>query len=114
MRKLLLTYIPVLLLASVCTNKIRILNTNQKAAISVPATSIFLAGEKNLVDDITTPGGGTDPFRNFAQTWTEITYTSEAQYILTQYNSPDNWWGVLYGGVNPGVLNNLVNAKLNF
>ena len=114
MRKLLITYIPVLLLASDCTKNIQDLNNNQKAAITVPASSIFLAGQKNLVDDITTPAGGTDPFRNFAQTWTEITYTSEAQYILTQYNSPDNWWGVLYGGTNPGVLNNLVNAKLNF
>ena len=114
MRKLLITYIPVLLLASGCTKNIQDLNNNQKAAITVPASSIFLAGEKNLVDDVTTPAGGTDPFRNFAQTWTEITYTSEAQYILTQYNSPDNWWGVLYGGTSPGVLNNLVNAKLNF
>ena len=114
MRKLLITYIPVLLLASACTKNIQDLNNNQKAAITVPAGSVFLAGQKNLVDDITTPAGGTDPFRNFAQTWTEITYTSEAQYILTQYNSPDNWWGVLYGGTNPGVLNNFVNAKLNF
>ncbi len=114
MRKLLITYIPVLLLASACTKNIQDLNFNQKAAITVPAATIFTAGQKNLVDDITTPGGGTDPFRNFAQTWTEITYTSEAQYILTQYNSPDNWWGVLYGGTNPGVLNNFVNAKGSF
>ncbi|HXO74395.1 MAG TPA: SusD/RagB family nutrient-binding outer membrane lipoprotein, partial [Puia sp.] len=94
------------------------LNNNQKAAITVPAASLFLAGEKNLVDDITTPSGSYDPFRNFAQTWTEITYTSEAQYILTQYASPDNWWAILYGGsnaaVSPNVLSNLVNAKLNF
>jgi hypothetical protein len=116
MRKLLITCIPVLLLASACTKNIQDLNNNQKAAITVPASAVFLAGEKNLVDDITTPSGSIDPFRNFAQTWTEITYTSEAQYILTQYNSPDNWWAVLYGGssASPNVLNNLVNAKLNF
>jgi hypothetical protein len=114
MRKAIITYIPVLLLASACTKSIQDLNINPKGAISVPAATVFLAGEKNLVDDITSTGGGTDPFRFFAQTWTQITYTSEAQYILTQYNAPDNWWGVLYGGANPGVLNNLVNAKANF
>jgi len=113
MRKLLI-YIPVVLLACACTKNIQDLNTNQKAAITVPAASVFLAGEKNLVDNVTSTSGSIDPFRFFAQTWTQITYTSEAQYILTQYNSPDNWWGVLYGGVNSGVLNNLSNAKAVF
>jgi hypothetical protein len=119
MRKLLVTYIPVLLIASACTKNIQQLNTDQKSAVTVPAATVFLAGEKNLVDNITTPAGGSDPFRFFAQTWTQITYTSEAQYILTQYNAPDNWWADLYGGIasstaGPGVLNNLVDAKANF
>ncbi len=114
MRKLLITYIPVLLLASACTRSIQDLNTNTKAATVVPGSSVFLAGEKNLVDLVTTPGGGSDPFRNFAQTWTEITYTSEAQYILTQYNAPDNFWANLFGGTTTGVLNNLYNAKTLF
>jgi hypothetical protein len=114
MRKLLITYIPVLLLASACTKNIQQLNVDQKSAVTVPAATVFLAGEKNLVDNITTPAGGSDPFRFFAQTWTQITYTSEAQYILTQYNAPDNWWGEMYGGASPGVLNNLVDAKANF
>jgi hypothetical protein len=115
MRKL-LTYIPVLLLASACQKSIQNLNTNTKAATTVPAATLFTAGEKNLVDNITSTAGGTAPFRNFAQTWTEITYTSEAQYILTQYNAPDNWWGVLYSGTTTtnGVLNNLYNAKATF
>src|SRR5260221_2001543 len=118
MRKLLITYIPVLLLASACTKNIQDLNVDQKSAVTVPAATVFLAGEKNLVDNITSTGGGTDPFRFFAQTWTQITYTSEAQYILTQYNAPDDWWAVLYGGSNtnpsPNVLSNLVDAKANF
>jgi hypothetical protein len=113
MRKLF--YIVVLVAFASCTKNIQDLNTNQKAAITVPAATVFLAAEKNLVDDITTPSGSTDPFRNFAQTWTEITYTSEAQYILTQYNSPDNFWSQMYGGYSSGnVLSNLYNAKANF
>ncbi len=114
MHKLLITYIPVLLLASACTKSIQNLDNNTKAAVVVPATSVFLAGEKNLVDDLTTPSGSIAPFRNFAQTWTEITYTTEAQYILTQYNSPDNWWSYLYGASSSGVLSNFYNAKALF
>ena len=114
MHKLLITYIPVLLLASACTKSIQNLDNNTKAAVVVPATSVFLAGEKNLVDNLTTPSGSIAPFRNFAQTWTEITYTTEAQYILTQYNSPDNWWSYLYGASTSGVLSNFYNAKTLF
>ncbi|WP_431210686.1 hypothetical protein ACQ86N_32660 [Puia sp. P3] len=103
MRKLFYINIAVLVAFSSCTKNIQDLNTNQKAAITVPAATVFLAGQKNLVDDLTSPSGSTDPFRNFAQTWTEITYTSEAQYILTQYNSPDNFWSQMYGGYSRGM-----------
>src|SRR5260221_6635215 len=115
MRKLLITYIPVLLLASACTKNIQDLNVDQKSAVTVPAATVFLAGEKNLVDNITRTGGGTDPFRFFAQTWTQITYTSEAQYILTQYNAPDDWWAALDGGPQtqprPQSLSHLVHIE---
>ena len=104
MRKLFLAYIPVLLLASACTKNIQDLNQDQKSAVTVPAATVFLAGEKNLVDNMTNTGGGTEPFRFFAQTWTQITYVTEAQYKLTTYNAPDNWWGALYGGSGSGVL----------
>lgn len=114
MRKLFLVYIPVLMLGSACTKSIQDLNKDQKSAVSVPATTVFAAGEKYLVDNLTNTGGGTDPFRFFAQTWTQITYVSEAQYKLTTYNAPDNWWTNLYGASTSGVLNNLVNAKANF
>src|ERR1700719_1988512 len=111
MRKLLIAYIPVLLLASACSKNIENLNNNTKAAVVVPASSVFLAGQKSLVDNTTTPSGGSDPFRFFAQTWTECTYVTEARYILTAYNSPDNWWAALY---DAGVLSNLNNAKSLF
>lgn len=110
MKKRIITYIPLLLLASACQKNIQNLNSDPKHSVTVPGPAVFLAGEKNLVDDMTTPAGGTAPFRNFAQTWTEITYTSEAQYILTQYNAPDNFWSALY----TGVLNNMSNAKSLF
>lgn len=116
MRKLsYLYYISVLLLASSCTKNIDQLDTNPKAPVTVPAASLFLAGEKNLSDNTTSTGGGLDPFRNFAQTWTECTYITEARYILTAYDAPDNWWNYLYGAANQvGVLSNFYNAKTLF
>lgn len=110
-----LFYIPVLLLASACTKNINQLDIDPKSAVTVPAASLFLAGEKNLSDNATSPGGGLDPFRNFAQTWTECTYITEARYILTAYDAPDNWWNYLYGAANKvGVLSNFYNAKSLF
>lgn len=117
MRKLFILYIPVVLLATSCTKNIQDLNNNTKAAITVPAASIFLAGEKNLCDNITTPNTGLAPFRCFAQTWTETTYTDEARYDITTYDSPDNWWAYLYGAgtsTGSGVLSNFYNAKAAF
>jgi hypothetical protein len=97
-------------LASSCTKNTQNLNVDTKHAVSVPATSLFLGGEKNLSDNVTTTNIGVEPFRVFSQTWTETQYTTEAHYVLSAYNSPDNWWGNLYAGV----LNNLVDAKAAF
>ena len=93
-------------LVSSCTKNIQNLNIDTKHPVAVPATSLFLGGEKNLSDDVTTTNIGVEPFRVFAQTWTETQYTTEAHYVLSAYNSPDNWWGNLYSGV----LNNLVSG----
>jgi hypothetical protein len=115
MRKLSFLYIAVLLLAGACTKNIDKLDTDPKSPVTVPAASLFLAGEKNLSDNTTSPGGGLAPFRNFAQTWTECTYITEARYILTAYDAPDNWWNYLYGAANKvGVLSNFYNAKILF
>jgi hypothetical protein len=111
-------FLPVLLFS--CTKNIADFNNDPKKALTVPATSLFLNGQKNLADTYVSPGGGTAPFRFFAQSWTQNTYTTEARYILSAYNAPDNWWTDLYGGTAPtttlpaatnGVINNLAQAK---
>ncbi len=90
-----------------CTKDLTSLNNNPKAAVIVPSASVFLVGQKNLVDYNTTTSTSQAPFRVFAQTWTENTYTTEARYILSAYNAPDGWWNVLYSSI----LNNLTQAK---
>ncbi|HVS95153.1 MAG TPA: SusD/RagB family nutrient-binding outer membrane lipoprotein [Puia sp.] len=97
-------------MVSSCTKNIQNLNINTKAAVSVPATALFLAGEKNLSDNYTTTSIGVMPFRVFSQTWTETTYTTEARYILSAYNAPDNLWAAMYSSI----LNNLTDAKAAF
>src|SRR6185437_15991207 len=105
MRKLTIFYLLAWVLASSCTKDIQNDNTDSKHAIAVPA--------KSLSDDYITSSSSIAPFRVFAQSWTETLYNSEANYVLTAYNSPDNWWGYLYAGTStvPGVLNNLYDAK---
>lgn len=97
-------------IASSCNKDLSSLNTNPKAASSAPSTAVFLAGEKSLMDAVTSTSVSSAPFRVLAQTWTENTYTYEARYNFSAYQAPDGWWNVLY--VN--VLGNLQQAKQLF
>jgi hypothetical protein len=104
----------VALLGTACTKNLSSLNNNSKDPQTVPSGSLFLNGEKNLSDALTSTSVDEAPFRILAQTWTENTYTSEARYILTAGNSPQNWWNTLYSTGTGSVLNNLVAATRAF
>jgi hypothetical protein len=110
MKKLLFISIPVLLGLASCKKDLSADNTNSKQASTVPATSLFLAAEKNLSDAYASTSVGSNVWRQFAQSWTESNYTTESRYILSAYNSPNGWWNNLY----TLVLSNLVNAKALF
>jgi len=107
MKKIIYISLPVLLGLAACKKDLSAYNTDGKHASSVPATSLFLAGEKNLSDYYEQPSGSYNVFRQFAQSWTGSNYTTEARYVLSAYNSPNNWWTQLY----TSVLANLTNAK---
>ncbi|MBS1604439.1 MAG: SusD/RagB family nutrient-binding outer membrane lipoprotein, partial [Bacteroidetes bacterium] len=115
MRKLIILTVVAGCLAS-CNKNIQDQNVDSKHAVKVPATSLFTAAVKSLSDDYVTSSSSIAPFRVFAQSWTETLYNSEANYVLTAYNAPDNWWAYLYTGTTtvPGVLNNLSDAKVLF
>jgi hypothetical protein len=110
MKKILIICLPALLLLSACKKDLSTYNVQTKNAAVVPATSLFLNGQKNLSDYYSSPSGSYNIFRQFAQHWTGATYTTEARYILSAYNSPNNWWSVFY----TSILNNLYNAKTLF
>jgi hypothetical protein len=125
-KKSLLIFILCPLLFCACKKDLTSLNTDPKSPTAVPASSLFLQGEKSLVDVYTTTRVDVAPFRVLAQSWTENAYVFEAQYVLSNYESPDGYWNYIYAGPdysptsNPpvpagtGVLNNLEAAKQTF
>ena len=104
-------YLLLVLLTASCTKDISSLNNNSKAAQTVPSSSLFLNGEKNLSDALAGTSVSATPFRVLAQSWTENTYVSEAQYNLTIDNCPQGWWNLLYASGTSSVLNSLAAAK---
>jgi len=108
-----------LLLNTSCTKHITDLNIDPKNPSVVPSGSLFLNGEKNLSDALNSTGNGVAPFRVLAQSWTENTYVSEANYILSAADAPTGWWNTLYATPTgttstASVLNSLVAAKKAF
>lgn len=124
---ILLISLASLLLNTSCTKNLADLNVDPKNPSVVPSGSLFLNGEKNLSDALNSTANGVSPFRVLAQSWTENTYVSEANYILSAADAPTGWWNALYatttGTVNStsgvavsttSVLNSLVAAKKAF
>lgn len=109
LKKIYYTLIIALLLVtlSACENDFDSLNTNPKAAINVPANSVFLAGQKSLVDVYTTSIWTSSPFRVLSQTWTQVANINEARYQFSSNNAPGGWWTRIY----TTALSNLENAK---
>ncbi|MES2062436.1 MAG: SusD/RagB family nutrient-binding outer membrane lipoprotein [Bacteroidota bacterium] len=104
-----LKYIPIafLLVFSSCKKSFNELNTDPKSPVNVPANTVFLAGQKNLVDAYTTSIWTSSPFRVLAQTWTQTANINEAKYQFTTNNAPGGWWDKLY----TTVLGNLAQAS---
>ena len=94
-------------LVSSCTKNITDLNNNPKASQSAPSASVFLAGEKDLVDLYTTEFWGSAPFRLVAQVWSENTFAVESNYNFSTNNAPGGWWTNIY----TTALSNLAQAK---
>lgn len=95
---------------SSCKKDLSSLNRDPKNPASVPATTLFLFGEKSLTDVLSSTSVSSAPFRILAQSWTENTYTYEAQYKFSAYQAPDGFWNNIYGQA----LNNLQDAKRVF
>jgi hypothetical protein len=112
MKKLSIATLAMAVLASACTKNITKLNNDTKSPTTVPSTTLFTYGEKNLVDALVGTSVSSTPFRVLAQSWTENTYVYEAQYSFSAYNAPSGFWGRMYANTTPNsVLNTLAAAK---
>lgn len=105
-RKYILPLVALLILTG-CEKGFDELNDDPKAPINVPANTVFLAGQKNLVDVYTTSIWTSSPFRVLAQVWTQTANINEARYSFTTNNAPGGWWARIY----TTVLSNLEQAK---
>src|SRR5580698_2707164 len=106
MRKLILLSI-IAFAAQSCTKSITNLNTNPEASTTAPSASVFLAGEKGLVDIYTADNWSSAPFRVISQVWTMNTYNNITHYQFATDNPMGGWWTSIY----TNVLTNLAQAK---
>jgi hypothetical protein len=90
-----------------CTKNLTSLNNNPEASLTAPSASVFLAGEKGLVDIYTADNWGSAPFRVIAQVWTMNTYNNIAHYQFATDNPSGGWWTAVY----TNALSNLAQAK---
>src|SRR5882762_3557456 len=103
-------YIILPMLATSCTKDITSLNDNPKTSLTAPSASVFLAGEKSLVDLYTSDNWSQAPFRLISQVWSQNTFAVESNYQFATNNSPGGWWTAIY----TTALSNLSQAKLLF
>jgi hypothetical protein len=81
----------------------------KKASVGI-GSALFLQGELDLTNNMTTTSISVSPFRVVSQEWTENEYTYEANYNFSAYNAPGGFWNSLF--VN--AIHNLNLAKQSF
>lgn len=89
MKKKYLLFIIIATVLVACTDNFDEMNIDKKLPAAVPGDAVFTSGQKNLVDQMSTPNVNLNIFRIVAQYWTETTYTDEANYDLVNRTIPD-------------------------
>ena len=84
-----LLFILIATLLAACTDKFDDYNIDKKLPATAPGDVVFASGQKNLVDQRTTPNVNQNIFNLISQYWTETTYTDEANYDLVNRTIPD-------------------------
>ena len=99
MKKILLIFVPLLLLASACTEDISSLNIETKRPAAVPAPTLFSNAVKTLAGSLASASVNTNVFRFTVSHWAMAVYQDEAQYDFNTRNIPQGWWTTLYRDV---------------
>ncbi|RXK49846.1 SusD/RagB family nutrient-binding outer membrane lipoprotein [Aquirufa rosea] len=99
MKKIFLVFVPLLLLASACTEDISQLNVETKRPAAVPAPTLFSNAIKTISGSLASASVNTNVFRFTVSHWAMSTYQDEAQYDFATRNIPQGWWTTMYRDV---------------
>jgi hypothetical protein len=95
MKKILLTlFITCMFFA--CDDRLEDLNKPTKEPVTVPASTVFANGLKELAYMVTNSNTNINVFRLYAQYWAQTTYPDESQYNMVTRRNPDNFWRGAY------------------
>ncbi|KAA6433966.1 SusD/RagB family nutrient-binding outer membrane lipoprotein [Dyadobacter flavalbus] len=98
MKKIIVFFLPILLLAS-CVDSLDDYNVDQKRPSVVPAVTLFSNALKGLADTLTTPNVNVNNYRLYVQQWSTTTYLDEPRYNVQARTIPQAFWQGIYKGV---------------
>lgn len=75
-----------------CNDRLEELNKPTKAAVAVPAETLFTNGLNNMFFLMNNSDVNRNVFRLYAQYWAQTTYPDESQYNMVGRRNPDNFW----------------------
>ena len=99
MKRILLIFVPLLLLAGACTDDISSLNIETKRPAAVPAPTLFSNAVKTLSGTLASASVNTNVFRFTVSHWAMAVYQDEAQYDFNTRNIPQGFWTTMYRDV---------------
>lgn len=99
MKRIFLVFVPLLFLASACTEDLASLNVETKKPAAIPAPTLFSSALKSLSGNLATASVNTNVFRFTTSQWAMAVYQDEAQYDFATRAIPNTWWNAMYRDV---------------
>jgi hypothetical protein len=98
MKKKYLILLVLIAFFAACTNKFEEFNTDIKNPAVVTGEALFSNAQHALARQISSTSVNLNVWKLFAQYWTEVTYTDEANYDIVNRTIPDNTFQIYYVG----------------
>jgi hypothetical protein len=99
MKRILIVFVPLLVLFAACTSDISQLNIETKRPAAVPAPTLFSNAVKTLAGTLASASVNTNVFRFTVSHWAMAVYQDEAQYDFNTRAIPNGWWTTMYRDV---------------
>jgi len=99
MKRILIVFVPLLVLFAACTSDISQLNIETKRPAAVPAPTLFSNAVKTLAGSLASASVNTNVFRFTVSHWAMAVYQDEAQYDFNTRAIPNGWWTTMYRDV---------------